>query len=127
MEYMSGLTFVIAAQTKNVAGRLLVGLRWWNEVTDEGSNWRFETLEEVRSTCWAAICLEIVMVLALTKHAANLAWSLPVAEHTWWEFAGAEGYKWEGLCMFLVDALCHCECFSRNTQIFPFASQLFGF
>lgn len=34
-------------QTKNVAGRLLVGLRWWNEVTDEGSNWRFETLEEV--------------------------------------------------------------------------------
>ncbi|BDA41070.1 Golgi apparatus membrane protein TVP23 homolog B [Coccomyxa sp. Obi] len=32
--------------TKNVAGRLLVGLRWWNEVTDEGSNWRFETLEE---------------------------------------------------------------------------------
>lgn len=36
-----------AVQTKNVAGRLLVGLRWWNEVTDEGSNWRFETLEEV--------------------------------------------------------------------------------
>ena len=36
-------------QTKNVAGRLLVGLRWWNEVTDEGSNWRFETLEEVAS------------------------------------------------------------------------------
>ena len=39
-------------QTKNVAGRLLVGLRWWNEVTDEGSNWRFETLEEV--VCSAA-------------------------------------------------------------------------
>ena len=34
-------------QTKNVAGRLLVGLRWWNEVTDTGSsNWRFETLQE---------------------------------------------------------------------------------
>lgn len=31
---------------KNVSGRLLVGLRYWNEVTDEGSNWRFETLEE---------------------------------------------------------------------------------
>jgi Eukaryotic protein of unknown function (DUF846) len=26
---------------------LLVGLRYWNEVTDEGSNWRFESLEEV--------------------------------------------------------------------------------
>mmetsp|Transcript_9535 Transcript_9535/g.28679 ORF Transcript_9535/g.28679 Transcript_9535/m.28679 type:complete len:185 (-) Transcript_9535:279-833(-) len=31
---------------KNVSGRLLVGLRYWNEVTDEGSNWRFESLEE---------------------------------------------------------------------------------
>ena len=35
-------------QVKNVSGRLLVGLRWWNEVTDEGSNWRFESLAEVR-------------------------------------------------------------------------------
>ena len=35
-----------ARQTKNVSGRLLVGLRWWNEVTDTGSNWRFESLEE---------------------------------------------------------------------------------
>ena len=34
-------------QVKNVSGRLLVGLRWWNEVTDEGSNWRFESLTEV--------------------------------------------------------------------------------
>lgn len=33
-------------QVKNVSGRLLVGLRYWNEVTDEGSNWRFESLEE---------------------------------------------------------------------------------
>lgn len=37
----------LVLQTKNVSGRLLVGLRWWNETTDEGSNWRFETLEEV--------------------------------------------------------------------------------
>lgn len=32
--------------TKNVSGRLLVGLRWWNEVTDDGGNWRFESLAE---------------------------------------------------------------------------------
>lgn len=43
----------LVLQTKNVSGRLLVGLRWWNETTDEGSNWRFETLEEV--TCVSAI------------------------------------------------------------------------
>ena len=42
---------LLSLQTKNISGRLLVGLRWWNETTDEGSNWRFETLEEV--TCLA--------------------------------------------------------------------------
>ena len=35
---------------KNVTGRLLVGLRWWNDVSDEGSGWRFETLEEGQRT-----------------------------------------------------------------------------
>lgn len=39
------------AQTKNISGRLLVGMRWWNDVgddhTNEGSNWRFESLAEV--------------------------------------------------------------------------------
>jgi hypothetical protein len=34
-------------QVKNVSGRLLVGLRWWNEVSESGgSEWRFETLQE---------------------------------------------------------------------------------
>ncbi|KAG2501654.1 hypothetical protein HYH03_000158 [Edaphochlamys debaryana] len=32
--------------TKNITGRLLVGLRWWNEANDTGSAWRFETLPE---------------------------------------------------------------------------------
>lgn len=31
---------------KNVSGRLLVGLRWWNEINDDGSNsWIFESKE----------------------------------------------------------------------------------
>ena len=46
-------------QTKNVAGRLLVGLRWWNEVTDEGSNWRFETLEEVGPSARTQCCCDV--------------------------------------------------------------------
>uniref|UniRef100_A0A7S3W5D6 Golgi apparatus membrane protein TVP23 homolog n=1 Tax=Strombidinopsis acuminata TaxID=141414 RepID=A0A7S3W5D6_9SPIT len=34
---------------KNVTGRLLVGLRWWNEIDAEGvSHWRFESFEEQR-------------------------------------------------------------------------------
>jgi hypothetical protein len=33
---------------KNVSGRLLVGLRWWSYVRDDGSNeWVFESLEDM--------------------------------------------------------------------------------
>mmetsp|Transcript_17336 Transcript_17336/g.16544 ORF Transcript_17336/g.16544 Transcript_17336/m.16544 type:complete len:154 (-) Transcript_17336:28-489(-) len=32
---------------KNITGRLLVGLRWWNEIKDDGSEqWVFESLDE---------------------------------------------------------------------------------
>lgn len=33
---------------KNVTGRLLVGLRWWNEIADDGTTqaWRFETIAD---------------------------------------------------------------------------------
>lgn len=36
---------------KNVSGRILVGLRWWNEIDDNGESvWRFECLDqEVRN------------------------------------------------------------------------------
>lgn len=34
-------------QVKNVSGRLMVGLRWWNEVSESGGNdWKFESLQE---------------------------------------------------------------------------------
>lgn len=32
--------------TKNVTGRKLVGLRWWNEANDSGTAWRFEQAPE---------------------------------------------------------------------------------
>jgi hypothetical protein len=33
---------------KNISGRLLVGLRWWSHVKDDGSNeWTFESLEDM--------------------------------------------------------------------------------
>lgn len=32
--------------TKNISGRILVGLRWWNEIAPDGKNvWRFEAKE----------------------------------------------------------------------------------
>ena len=48
------LTFVVVTilsamdfwTVKNVSGRLLVGLRWWNDVDEAGQNhWRFESFE----------------------------------------------------------------------------------
>lgn len=41
----------VLVQVKNISGRILVGLRWWNEVTEEGeSHWKFESLDvEVRA------------------------------------------------------------------------------
>jgi len=48
------LTFVVVTilsamdfwTVKNVSGRLLVGLRWWNDVDEAGENhWRFESFE----------------------------------------------------------------------------------
>ncbi|XP_021279757.1 Golgi apparatus membrane protein-like protein ECHIDNA [Herrania umbratica] len=45
------ITVVLAALdfwvVKNVSGRILVGLRWWNEINDQGESvWRFECLDE---------------------------------------------------------------------------------
>merc|ERR1712216_201038 len=36
---------------KNVSGRLMVGLRWWSEVQEDGSTlWRFEAQDNLQST-----------------------------------------------------------------------------
>lgn len=49
-----------------------MGLRWWNEVTDEGSNWRFETLEEVRGNLWEATCPDNVMLFSSEQKCCRL-------------------------------------------------------
>ncbi|GAB5354586.1 hypothetical protein AAMO2058_000131500 [Amorphochlora amoebiformis] len=62
---------------KNVTGRLLVGLRWWNEVNEDGSNnWIFESRPEGRQVnanesriFWTALILTplIWITFALTS------------------------------------------------------------
>lgn len=59
---------------KNVSGRLLVGLRWWNDVDEAGQNhWRFESFEArgrppppvnrgrgcASSPCYACVCVPL--------------------------------------------------------------------
>ena len=42
--FLAALDFWVV---KNVSGRILVGLRWWNEINDLGeSDWRFECLDQ---------------------------------------------------------------------------------
>lgn len=59
---------------KNVSGRKLVGLRYWNEVTEEGkSEWRFESLDaegmkqldsrEKRIFWWSLYLMPLVWLL----------------------------------------------------------------
>jgi hypothetical protein len=44
---------------KNVSGRILVGLRWWNEINDEGESvWKFECLD-------AEVCINILLSFSL--------------------------------------------------------------
>lgn len=86
-------------QTKNLSGRLLVGLRWWNETTDEGSNWRFETLGEVS-------CDSEQTTAGHTTHLLDLCqrdFIMPL------HVAGPEADQQKGLCMLLVVALHHGE------------------
>lgn len=41
---LSALDFWVV---KNVSGRILVGLRWWNEINDLGESvWKFESLDQ---------------------------------------------------------------------------------
>lgn len=75
--------------TKNVTGRLLVGLRWWNEVKPDGTNdWQFESLEDktlinpAESTVfWAfTLLVPIFWVIFLIKNLFSFpAWEwLPI-------------------------------------------------
>ena len=79
--------------TKNVTGRLMVGLRWWNEVHEDGKSvWRFESLPDkdkgrldpVESMIfWGAVVLEpavwiVCVVLALLSIPPKVEWAVLV-------------------------------------------------
>lgn len=57
---------------KNITGRLMVGLRWWNQVDDDGqSHWLFES----RKVCLNTIPLKCVC------HSARLLFLLTKADY----------------------------------------------
>jgi len=75
--------------TKNISGRLLVGLRWWNEVKEDGSNvWIFESRPSNRivhptdsRTFWMGLYISPIAWLLLALGALfsfNFQWLLVV-------------------------------------------------
>jgi len=54
---------------KNVSGRILVGLRWWNEINDLGESvWKFECLDhEVRIACFIQLQLACCYLIFLNN------------------------------------------------------------
>mmetsp|Transcript_364 Transcript_364/g.531 ORF Transcript_364/g.531 Transcript_364/m.531 type:complete len:192 (+) Transcript_364:120-695(+) len=42
---------------KNVTGRLLVGLRWWNKVENDQTSWIFESAKKSTSECFRQECI----------------------------------------------------------------------
>jgi len=80
--------------TKNVTGRLMVGLRWWNDVSEDGkSTWRFETLPDkdkgsldpVESMIfWGAVLIQPLLwigcfILCLFSMPPKIDWAILVA------------------------------------------------
>lgn len=72
------ITFLLVCDfwtVKNVSGRLLVGLRWWNEVSETGgSDWKFESLAEGQRT--------------VNKHDARIFWLVLYATPAVWCLLG---------------------------------------
>ena len=58
---------------KNVSGRLLVGLRWWNQVDEDGnSSWVFEAKKVSRVMYLFSITFHWVEVVASLQNMLNL-------------------------------------------------------
>ena len=60
--------------TKNINGRLLVGLRWWNKINEDGSSkWIFEALEDHQKV---RISMTEMWIFWVTMILAPLCWLL---------------------------------------------------
>lgn len=68
---------------KNVTGRLLVGLRWWNKVTPEGSEWIFESAQEPRINKFDKNVFWTFLYIAPIVWMALLIWCIIQFKWSW--------------------------------------------
>ena len=117
---------------KNVTGRLLVGLRWWNEVRDDGSNvWIYESKPDTRainstdsfwfwSALWATPVVWLVFGVA-ALFGLNFSYLLIVAVALTLSGANVLGY-WK--CQ--KDAAGRVQSFTQNWLVGRLAAQAMG-
>jgi len=97
---------------KNITGRLLVGLRWWNHVDEEGkSNWIFENRKNNSNQS-----NKMTSVVESTLE-SNIFWaSLIVADLIWLTFFFISfltfNFKWMVLKLFICLTSCSLIFFS---------------
>jgi len=88
---------------KNITGRLMVGMRWWNEIKDDGSSeWIFESLEDKSSISgtekvifWAALfCAPTIWLIfaVISFFSFSFQWFLLVCVALALSFANIIGY-----------------------------------
>ncbi len=116
---------------KNVTGRLLVGLRWWNEVSEDGTTkWIFESKPDSQTVSrfdslifWTAIYLTPIvwLVLGLIFTGFRLKWLLVVVVALVLSCANLVGY-WK--CQ--KDASAKIQSFITNRLVSAATGQLTG-
>ncbi|CAG8445659.1 1898_t:CDS:2 [Ambispora gerdemannii] len=87
---------------KNVTGRLLVGLRWWNEIQEDGSNvWMFESRDPSRPVnqtdarvFWISLYVTFVawIICGILLGIFNAKWFLLIVVALVLNFANVLGY-----------------------------------
>ena len=83
---------LFTVQVKNVSGRLMVGLRWWNEVSETGGNeWKFESLQEGQR--------------GVNKHDSRTFWLVLYATPVVWVLLGIIAFLKLNVDYFLLVAI----------------------
>ncbi|VDK72811.1 unnamed protein product [Cylicostephanus goldi] len=130
---------------KNITGRLLVGLRWWNFVDENGNNhWKFESAKDTsrfpvldRRAFWIGLVLGplmwlffvtmafftfkwewmIIALLGLSMNSANLYGYLRCR---WSDTTQFTNYisKWAFLSFMFLDLVCVVSSRQSNIRVF---------
>jgi len=113
---------------KNISGRLLVGLRWWNQVDEDGqSKWIFESRSQ-KSLARNPINTKESYIFWITLYATPILWVLSLIKN----FVGL-GWQWIPLILIALtlqaaNLIGYTRCkFSGTQQLSKIANEYLAF